>query len=87
MDGEIVVVWQGKVKGNDVVFGRVQTSVPNVLQALDRVSLSPEEFNSMVSGVGTSQFLPCTLFVKGSKFGQVFSVLKSEGLCSEFRSR
>jgi hypothetical protein len=87
MNEEIVVVWQGKVKGNDVVFGRVQTSVPNVLQALERVSVSPEEFNGMISGVGTSQFLPCTLFVKGTKFGRVFSVLKSEGLCSEFRSR
>jgi hypothetical protein len=87
MQGEIVVVWQGRVRGNDVVFGRVQTSVANVLQALERVCLSPEEFNRMISGVGTSEFLPCTLFVKGSKFGPVFSVLRSEGLCSEFPLR
>jgi hypothetical protein len=78
MDGEIVVVWQGKVKGRDVVFGRAQTSVPSVLKALDRVSLSREEFNGMISGVGFSEFLPCTIFVKGPKFGPVLSVLKSE---------
>jgi hypothetical protein len=75
---ELIVVWQGLVKGRRVVFGRVVTSVPGVLRALERAGLSREKFNSMVSGVGVSQFLPNTLFVRGTEAGRIFSLLKSE---------
>jgi hypothetical protein len=85
MSDEIVVVWQGKVRGVDVVFGRVQTSIPNVLVALERAHLSRGEFNGMISGIGTGEFLPCTVFVRGAKFGPVLSVLRSDGLCSDRR--
>jgi hypothetical protein len=74
---ELVVVWQGVVKGRRVVFGRVVTSVPCILRALEVAGLSREKFNSMISGVGVSQSLPNTLFVRGSEVGRIFSLLKS----------
>jgi hypothetical protein len=77
MNGEVVVVWQGVVKGRQAVFGRVSTSVPVILQNLERAGLSPEDFNGMVSGVGVGQCLPNTLFVRGSRVARLFSLLKS----------
>ena len=77
MDGEIIVVWQGKVKGRSVVFSRVSTSVQDVLGGLGEAGMSREEFNGMISGVGTSQFLPSTIFVRGSRVGPVLSLLRS----------
>jgi hypothetical protein len=88
MDGKIGIIWQGKPKNDrPVVFGRVMTSVPNVLHALEVAKVSPDAFDGMVSGVASSEYLPCTLFVKGPGFGPVFAVLKNEGLCSDYRMR
>jgi hypothetical protein len=77
VSGEVVLVWQGKVRGRQVVFGRVATSVQDILGVLGEAGMSREEFNGMISGVGTSAFLPSTIFVRGSKVGMVISLLRS----------
>jgi hypothetical protein len=87
MDGEIGIIWQGKVKnGRQTAYSRIMTSVPNVLKVLEEVNLNPEVFNGMITGVASSKFLPCTLFVKGHEFGAVLSALKAEGLCSDYKA-
>jgi hypothetical protein len=86
MEGEIGIIWQGGVKHQrQVVNAKLKTSVPDVLHALDVTGVSPELFNKMIAGVSFGTYLPCTLFVKDSRFGEILRVLQDEGRCSAYR--
>jgi hypothetical protein len=86
MEGEIGIIWQGGIRHQkQVVNARIKTTVPDVLHALEVVGVSPKIFNSMISGVSTSQYFPCTLFVKNVEFGAILKVLQDEGRCSAYK--
>ncbi|MDR2403183.1 MAG: hypothetical protein LBD78_04060 [Spirochaetaceae bacterium] len=85
-DGEIGIIWQGGIKyQRQVVNVRLRTSVLDVVHALEVSGVSPDSFNKMISGVSFSEYLPCTLFVKDSKFGAVLKVLQEEGRCFPYK--
>jgi len=80
-EDEIRIVWQGgMLYGKQTVYARIDTTIPNVLEALKSLGKTPEYFNSLIVGTGVGKKLKTTLFVKGSKFGQIRNALWEKGL-------
>lgn len=84
-EGEIGVIWQGsQIHQHQVVNVRIRTSVEDMRDALGEAGVSPEAFNRTISGVSSSKYLPCTLFIKGAGFGAVLKVLQDRGRCRPY---
>jgi len=85
-DGKIRVVWNGKrVRGEPVVLGCVDTTIPSILMVLEDMGKHPNEFNDLIVDAKVKPHLPvpCILWTKGDVVGEVLRHLRTRGLCEE----
>ena len=80
MDGDIRLVWLGKVRrGKRTVLGRFVTTVANVLGVLGAMGRSPGDFNELVVGSGVDGGMP-VLTIVGAGCAEVCARLVNAGL-------
>jgi hypothetical protein len=88
MEGVIRIIWQGRVKNKrQIVLGRYETTVGNVLRALSGVGMDAGDFNKMITGVSVGHYPPPHLFIKGSSFASVAGYLYNHGLATKVGAR
>ena len=83
MSDNIRLVWQSrkrkKRRGGQLVLGRYDTSVSNVLTMLGKLGKKPEDMNRLVTGV-TVQDGVAAVYIRGDECAEICAGLSNSGL-------